>query len=117
MFTTRVRPVDAEKACLVYQFSCPKPSCHEVIYIGHTNSRLKTRVKQHRWRSSPIYKHYFNEHGDEPPLLEEHLKSFRILYSNHDLFSIKIAEAILIKNYKPVINTKYDEFHDFLRLF
>ena len=117
MFTTRVRPIDAEKTSLVYQFTCPKPSCHEVQYIGHTNSRLKTRVKQHRWRSSPIYKHYFHEHQDEPPPVDEHLKSFKILYSNCDLFSIKIAEAILIKNYKPFINTRYDELHDFLRLF
>ena len=117
MFTTRIRPNDSEKTSVVYQFTCPKPSCNEVQYIGYTNSRLITRVKQHRWKSSPIYKHYANEHCEEPPLVDDHFKSFRILYSNNDICSIRIAEAILIKNYKPFINTKYDELHDFLRLY
>ena len=67
MFSTRSRPKDAEKTCLVYQFSCPKPSCHEVSYIGYTNQMLRTRVKQHRWKTSSIYKHFTDTHMEEPP--------------------------------------------------
>ena len=117
MFSTRSRPNDAEKTCLVYQFSCPKPSCHEVSYIGYTNQMLRTRVKQHRWKTSSIYKHFTETHMEEPPLVEDLLKSFSIVHSTEDLLSIKIAEAILIKNLKPQINVKYNELFDFLKLF
>ena len=46
-FSTRSPTEMPEKSCLVYQFICPEPSCHEVNYYGYTNQRLKTRVNQH----------------------------------------------------------------------
>ena len=52
-----------------------------------------------------------------PPKLEELLKNFKIMYKSNDIMSVKIAEAILIKNYKPIINIKYNELYDFLNLF
>ena len=55
-------------------------------------------------------------HGGAP-LVEDLLKSFSIAHSTEDLLSIKIAEAILIKNLKPQINVKYNELFDFLKLF
>ena len=58
------------------------------------------------------------EHDDAPPLTEGHIKSFIIIYSSQgDLMSVKIAEAILIKNNRPLINVKYNELYDFLRLY
>ena len=78
---------------------------------------LRTRVKQHRWKTSSIYKHFTDTHMEEPPLVEDLLKSFSIVHSSEDLLSIKIAEAILIKNLKPQINVKYNELFDFLKLF
>ena len=51
------------------------------------------------------------------PLVEDLLKSFSIVHSTEDLLSIRIAEAILIKNLKPQINVKYNELFDFLKLF
>ena len=41
------------------------------------------------------------------------MKSFKIIYRSGDLVSVRIAEAIAIKNDRPIINTKYDEFYDF----
>ena len=118
MFSTRTRPAETERTCLVYQFNCPEPSCHEVSYIGYTNQKLSTRVKQHRSRTSSIFKHFMDEHNDAPPLTNELVKSFNIIYSSHgDLMSVKIAEAILIKNNRPQINIKYNELYDFLRLY
>ena len=116
-FSTRLPPKHAEKTSLVYQFECPQPSCHEGIYIGYTNQKLITRVKQHRWKASPIYKHFMDVHFDLPPLRDELVKSFSVLYSSPDLRSVKIAEAILIKNNEPKLNIKYDEMRDFLSLY
>ena len=112
-FTTRTPAETAEKSCLVYQFMCPEPSCHEVAYYGYTNQRLKTRVKQHRYKDSSICKHYMDCHEKLPPKFDEFVKSFQILFSCNDILSIKIAEAILIKNNKPIINVKYNELYDF----
>ena len=87
-------------------------------YIGYTNQKLSTRVKQHKRKTSSIFKHFMDEHNDAPPLTNELVKSFSIIYSSHgDLMSVKIAEAILIKNNRPLINIKYNELYDFLRLY
>ena len=116
-FSTRIRTSDAEKSSLVYQFTCPEPSCNEVTYIGYTNQKLISRVKQHRFKESGICKHYLATHNNRPPFSNELIRSFTILYRSGDLMSVKIAEAIAIKNDRPIINTKYDELYDFLRLF
>ena len=92
-FTTRTRPEDLEKNSLVYQFNCPEPSCNEV-YIGYTNQKLLTRVKQHRRKTSPIFKHYVDSHDDAPPEIADFQRSFSVLYACGDLSDVKIAEAI-----------------------
>ena len=115
-FSTRVRSEDLEKNSVVYQFDCPEPSCNEV-YIGYTNQKLLTRVQQHRRKASPIFKHYMDSHNDAPPLIATFKESFSILYGCGDLSTVKIAEAIFIKNNNPVINTKYNELYDFLKLY
>ena len=116
-FSTRIRPEATERSCLVYQFECPQPSCHEVKYIGYTNQRLSTRVKQHRRKTSSIFKHFMDDHNDAPPKYDELIRSFSILYSSGDLMAVKIAEAIFIKNDKPLINVEYNELYDILWLF
>ena len=116
-FNTIIRLCDAERSSLVYQFICPEPSCNEATYIGYTNQKLQTRVKQHRYISSGICKHYFDSHNNRPPLPDQLIKYFKVLYRSSELLSVKIAEAILIKNDHPIINTKYNELYDFLNLF
>ena len=115
-FSTRTGPEDLEKNSVVYQFDCPEPSCNEV-YIGYTNQKLLTRVQQHRRKASPIFQHYVDTHNDAPPPIVAFKESFSILYMCGDLSTVKIAEAIFIKNDNPVINTKYNELYDFLKLY
>ena len=115
-FSTRTRLEDMEKSSLVYQFTCPEPSCNEG-YIGYTNQKLLTRIKQHRRITAPIYQHYIDSHNDSPPMVPEFKNNFTILYKSEDLSCVKTAEAIYIKNNKPSINTKYNELYDFLKLF
>ena len=68
-------------------------------------------------KESGICKHYLATHNDRPPFSNVLMSSFKIIYRSGDLMSVKIAEAIAIKNDRPIINTKYDELYDFLRLF
>ena len=58
-----------------------------------------------------------DDHNDAPPKYDQLIRSFSILYSSSEIFSVKIAEAIFIKNLKPHINVKYNELYDFLRLY
>ena len=44
-------------------------------------------------------------------------KDFKILYNFQDSLTLRIAEAIHIKNTNPFINVKYNELFDFLSLF
>ena len=74
-------------------------------------------VKQHRYDGSSIREHYITEHDKLPPKLTDFIENFNILHADHDTLNLRIAEAILIKNDKPVINVKYNELYDFLKLF
>ena len=56
-------------------------------------------------------------HDDLPPKYEDLIKCFSIIFKSNDILSVKIAEAILIKNDKPIINIKYNELYDFLNLY
>ena len=116
-FSTRPRRDDAEKSSLVYRFECPISSCNDVHYYGYTNQRLGTRVKQHRRKDSAICRHFMDTHNDLPPNYPDLIECFSIIFQSHDILSVKISEAILIKNDKPVINIKYNELYDFLNLF
>ena len=116
-FSNRIRLEDPDRSSCVYQFQCSRPSCHEVKYYGYTNQRLSTRVKQHRRKDSSICKHFMDIHNDMPPKYDEFMKCFKIIFSHNDILNVQIAEAILIKNDKPIINVKYNELYDFLNLF
>ena len=52
-----------------------------------------------------------------PPKFDELIQCFSIIFSHNDILCIRIAEAILIKNDKPVINVKYNELYGFLNQF
>ena len=56
-------------------------------------------------------------HNDMPPKFVDFINCFMILYKDNDILSVKIAEAIMIKNDKPIINIKYNELYDFLNLY
>ena len=116
-FSTRIKCPDRERNCVVYRFDCPLPGCN-AGYIGHTAQTLLNRVKQHRYISSSVCKHFKNDHDMENMLpVEELLKSFSIEYSSAEIIKIKIAEALIIKSEKPYINVKYDNSYNLLNLF
>ena len=115
-FSTRPRLDKRNKNNVVYKFTCSEAECNSTYY-GYTQNSLKKRVSQHRYKSSSIYKHYTIDHDMLPPKLENFVSLFDIAYMNSDLISLKIAEAINIKHFKPMINVKYNELYDILSLF
>ena len=52
-----------------------------------------------------------------PPPATTLIEHFKIIYASPELINLKIAEAITIKTTKPIINVKYNELYDFLKLF
>ena len=116
VFSTRPPKCNNNKSYVVYQFSCTEDRCN-ATYVGYTTNPLLTRCKQHRYSSSSIYSHYFINHSMSPPPAITLIENFKIIYESPELINLKIAEAITIKTTKPIINVKYNELYDFLKLF
>ena len=116
MFSTRPKVPALEKSNVVYEFKCPESHCN-ASYIGYTTNRLSTRIKQHKYKSSSIYKHFYFDHSMLPPQYQLFSQNFLSLYSDFNSTNLRISEAILIKTRNPFINVKYNELYDFLKLF
>ena len=92
------------KANLVYQFKCHK--C-EALYIGETSRHLRTRIAEHTQssRNSSILSHIKRCKGN----LMDYNKDFKVILNNFDTnYERIIAEALLIKHYKPCLNVQGD---------
>ena len=113
-FSLRPRRSESESHGLVYQFDCPIEDCC-ASYIGYTTNALSTRANQHRYKSSKIHSHYTIDHQLDPP--KNILESFHIRYRNSFKKYIEIAEALLIRKEKPLINVRYNELATGLNVF
>ena len=117
LFSTRCRADDMERNNVVYLFSCSEAAC-SATYCGHTTQHLSNRVKQHRYQSSNICQHYSEAHNmASPPMYDELRQCFRIIFSHYDVNSIKLAEALYIRQFRPSINVKQNELYNVLKLF
>ena len=116
VFSTRTKLPENSRNNVVYQYTCSQDRC-KPSYVGYTTNALNVRVKQHRYKSSSIYQHLARDHSMLPPIFDQFVKDFKILYSFQDSLTLRIAEAIHIKNTNPFINVKYNELYDFLSLF
>ena len=57
------------------------------------------------------------DHDKVPPTYDSLKDIFKVVYQSPDTRNLKIAEAISIKTERPIINIKYIELLDFLKLF
>ena len=106
-FSTRPRGTSTDH--VVYQFSCPEDDCQS-SYIGFATNTLTTRAKQHWYKSSSIHQHFVEAHRKPSQDIPTNIiYNFKILYRNADVFTLKIAESILIRENPPDINVKYNE--------
>ena len=113
-FSLRPRHPDPQRHGLVYQFTCPCDGCN-ATYIGYTMNCLATRARQHKYSQSKIYAHYVNDHSANPPY--PIVDCFKVLFSSSKLRANRIAEALLIKQHKPLINVRYNEMAGGLNIF
>ena len=112
-FSLREKKADSVNHGLVYKFKCNADGCN-ATYIGYTMNTLTHRAKQHRYAPSKVFEHYAKEHQQKPTDI---LDSFEIMYKNSSVKSIRIAEALLIKENMPYINVKYNEMSSILKIF
>ena len=87
---------------IVDRNECPEEQCNK-NYIGKTWRRITERIINHAGRDSKsyVYKHYI-ETGHRSP----DINYFEIIGGNFrkNLFKRKIAEALLVKQWKPTLN-------------
>ena len=110
-FTTREKSTDPSH--VVYQFSCLERDCKS-RYIGYTTNTLATRAQQHRFKPSKINLHLNQEHNITS--INNISKQFKVLFKSNGLDELKIAEALLIRQYLPDINVKYNELSNILNI-
>lgn len=113
-FSLRPRRTEMERHGLVYQYTCQHDGCN-ATYIGYTMNCLSTRARQHKYSSSKIHTHFVTDHDTKPT--NSIMDNFEVIYSGHALRHNKIAEALLIKERKPIINIRFNEMAGGLKVF
>ena len=97
-FSLKSRCPKLLRSCIVYEFQCPVDQ--GVTYIGKTTRHLATRIREHT-----------RSHGKSA--ISDHVASctccptadsFRILRQCKDSYDLSLCEALLIQQYKPVLN-------------
>ena len=106
-FSTRKPLADVYKHHIVYEYSCNADDGCNAAYIGYSTNDLITRATQHKYKPSKIYQHSIDSHDSKPD--SSIIDGFKILYINHNVNELKIAEALLIRKKKPIINIRYNE--------
>ena len=114
IFSLRARQPDIRRHGVVYQFHCNQDSCN-ATYIGYTSNSLLTRASQHKYQPSKIHEHFVKDHSTKPN--QSIIDNFTIMYSNPSIRNLKIAEALLIREHKPIINVKFNEMSGGLAVF
>ena len=97
------------------QYTCEKAGCHssnENKYIGYTAGTLKERMIQHQ----SIKKHHSATHKSKIGY-KEILKNIKVLFRNNNKFELIIAEALLIKEMKPKLNSQEEGSTRILQVF
>ena len=110
------RPTELETSHVVYQYTCPYPSCHAGDnYIGYTTNRLSHRCSEHE-KNGSIRKHHETTHNNRPSL-DHILENTKILKRGKDWCELQIMESIIIKDKKPRINRQFANFKRYLNIF
>ena len=103
-----------EKYNVVYKYSCDQVQCNSVhaCYIGYTTTTLKDRMKQH----ASIKKHYREKHNQNITG-SQMLQNTTVIARYQNKQDLIIAEALYIKEERPIINTQTDDFNRTLTIF
>ena len=88
-----------------------------VAWWGPVEVNSYTFLEQHHYSQSSIYKHFTIDHDKISPTYDSLKDMFKDIYQSPDTRNVKIAKAILIKTERHIINIKFSELIDFLKLF
>ena len=88
-----------EVANVVYQFTCAYNN--KISYIGMTTRKLGDRIKEHKNARSPIGRHILGCNECCKSELEDR---FRILVKDKVYDNLRVAEALKIREFEPVLN-------------
>ena len=97
-FTLKSKCPQPLHSCVVYQFDCSENQ--NITYIGKTKRHLLTRVKEHQsiHSKSAIFDHIASCN------CKVSHENFRIIFRAKETYSLSIAEALLIKDRRPILN-------------
>ena len=99
---------------VVYEHKCRDRACNgSAAYIGYTLQDLSKRISQHK-QSGSIKEHINKIHNFSIPLESN---SFNIIFKSSEKHTLQIAEALLIKEHKPLINIQTNNFTRTLHIF
>ena len=99
---------------LVYEHKCPDRTCNgSATYVGYTLQDPSKRISQHK-QSGSIKEHINKIHNFSIPLDNN---SFNIMFKCSEKHTLQIAEALLIKEHRPLINIQTNNFTRTLHIF
>ena len=100
----------ALKSFVVYEFTCAGCNSH---YIGETSRHFSTQIKDHTLtdRNSHVFKHLNNSTNCKNHYTPN---CFKILDLTKTTHTLKLKEAIHIRNRKPELNTQMEHINTFL---
>ena len=116
MFNKNTTTVRKEDYNVIYMYLCNEVPCNatQTCYniIRHTTTTVKERIKQH----SLIKRHHIESHF-ENITGSMILPDISFLARTSNEIDLIILEALLIKQYKPIINIQTDDFNRTLNIF
>ena len=92
-----------------------RDGCNAVTYIGYTTTSLPKRYYQHV-QTGAIHNHNKTTHRARP-YTRELLESTTVFYKNSSKLNLQIAEALLIKQHKPLLNQQDEGTVRVLKIF
>lgn len=91
---------------VVYQFDCPNEGCRlrNIHYVGYTSTTLSRRLTMHLQEGAPK-EHFHQAHGTKITrnILVDNTK---IIHRNNNPTKVEIAEALIIQEHTPPLNSQ-----------
>ena len=100
---------------VVYDYKCPESGCNAATYVGYTTCTLTQRFYIHVQTGS-IHQHNRTVHHSKPKT-QQLLPRTSVLFRSRSTEELRIAETLLIKERKPLINQQDGGFTRTLKVF
>ena len=102
---------------VVYQYTCNQSGCNSSqSYIGYTSCTIDDRFRMHA-QSGSIKKHLMEHHKMKRITKNDLIASTRVLRACNSRSKLRMTEAILIKEFKPQLNSQDEGCDRLLKIF